>query len=280
MPKRTIGTLIKSKFAGASREEMNEAYHGKRGQTPAPSLTDDEVRAELIVAFGLGESTSPVPPGHNDPVAAPIHAGVPRQTPIGRIPNLRQSGIWEGRCRKMIFRKVEQAKEQGAQPLGWNGMIWNVPLDVEVRVPWPYYQSAIHTKLWDTGSDDVTEWVKLPGTKGKLEKHTRPVARETLNFTDLGDWPGTEGLPHDYVDFFQRKAKETDMFKGFGRPILIMIHGILEVPRRNMSGTAPAEGLAFFRDMRDEDIRIDIAQFLGTPYVEMLQNELWEAAAG
>jgi hypothetical protein len=280
MPKRTIGTLIKAKFQGATREEMNEAYHGKRGQSPAPSLTDDELRAELIVAYGLGETPSPVPPGHTAPVAAPIHAGVARTSPLGKIPNLRQTGPWEGRKHHMIFHKVEQAKQQGAQPLGWNGMIWNVPLDVLVEVPEPYYHSAINTKLWDTGSDDVVTWVQIPGSKGKLEKHTTPTARDTLNFEYRGIVPGTEDLPHDYVDFFQRKARETQMFKGFGRPVLIMIFDLLEVPRRNMSGIAPPEGHAFFRDMRDEDIRISIAQFLGTDYAEMLQNELWEAAVG
>lgn len=274
MPKRTIGTNIKSGFANASREEMDEAYAAKFGSTPSANLTDEAIRAELVKAY----APSPVPPGHDDPIPAPIHAGVPKQTALGKIPNLRVSGPWEGRCRKMIFRKNMQSKYSGepAQSLGWNGHIWPVPLNVEVKVPWPYYQSAINTKLWDNGSDEVTEWVR---TKDKrLEKHVTPKAIETIDYSDLGDWPGTENLPIDYVDFFQRKARETQMFKGFGRPVLIMIHGILEVPRRNMSGTAPPEGMAFFRDMRDEDIRIAIAEFLGTPYVNMLQDELWDAA--
>lgn len=277
MPKRTIGTLIKTQFATASREEMNEAYTTKFNGTAPPSFSDDELRAELVKAY----APSPVPPGHYDPVPSPIAAGVPKAPAgLGKIPNLRVSGPWEGRARKMIFRKNMQSKYSGepAQSLGWNGNIWPVPLNVEVKVPWPYYQSAINTKLWDNGSDDVTEWVR---TKDKrLEKHVTPKAIDTIDYSDLGDWPGTEDLPIDYVDFFQRKARETQMFKGFGRPVLIMIHNILEVPRRNMSGQAPPEGMAFFRDMRDEDIRIAIAEFLGTPYVEMLQNELWEAATG
>lgn len=276
MPKRTIGTLIKTAFANATREEMNEAFTTKFPGNAPPSLSDDELRAELVKAY----APSPVPPGHDAPVVAPIHAGVPKAPAgLGKIPNLRVSGPWEGRARKMIFRKNLQSKYSGepSQSLGWNGNIWPVPLNVEVKVPWPYYQSAINTLLWDNGSDAVSEFVQQ-GKDKRLVKITKPTATQTIDYSDLGDWPGTEDLPIDYVDFFQRKARETGMFKGFGRPVLIMIHNILEVPRRNMSGTAPPEGMAFFRDMRDEDIRIAIAEFLGTPFVEMLQNELWEAA--
>lgn len=275
MPKRTIGTLIKTGFVNATREEMNDAYAAKFGAAPSANLPDEAVRNDLAKAY----APSPVPPGHDEPVVAPIHVGVAKAPQgLGKIPNLRVSGPWEGRCRKMIFRKNLQSKYSGepSQSLGWNGHIWPVPLNVEVKVPWPYYQSAINTKLWDTGSDDVSEFVKTKD--GRLEKHITPKAKETIDYSDLGDWPGTENLPIDYVDFFQRKAKETGMFKAFQRPVLIMIFNLLEVPRRNMNGTAPPEGMAFFRDMRDEDIRIAIAEFLGTPFVEMLQNELWEAA--
>lgn len=263
MPKRTIGVLLKTRFAGATREEMSKVYEEKMGVAPAPSLTDDEVRAELVLAFGLAKATME-PPHSDDAVAAPIIAGVPKKTPLGAIPNLGQTGKWGGRKRLVTFHKMSDKQE--VQPLGWNGLIWYAPLGQRLEVPWPYWYAAQNCKLWDTGSDDVTRWVKT--RDGRLEKHVTPVAKDTIRYEDHGDVPGTEDLPIDYLDFFRRKAEETKMFAGFGRALLVMIFNYLHEP----------QPMWYFRDMRDEDVRIRIAQTLGTPFEQMLQNELWDAA--
>lgn len=273
MPKRTIGAILKTKFAGASREEMIPLYRDKLGSEPQPNLTDEEVRNALVEAYGLQKATI-APPGTDQAPAQPLMAGVPRKTVLGRIPNLGQTGKWEGRARLVTFRPMSDKQE--TQPLGWNGLIWYAPLNVAVPVPWPYWFAAQNCKLWDTGSDAVTSWVKAKD--GRLEKHCKPVSKDTIRYEDHGDVPGTEDLPIDYSDFFMRKAHETHMFRGFSRPLLVMIHDMLGCPRRNMDGTAPPAGMAFFRDMRDEDIRIKIAETLGTPFEQILQNELWDAA--
>lgn len=263
MPKRTIGALLKTKFATASREELNDAYGEKFGQSAAPSLSDDEIRTELVQAYGLIGKATQEPPGTDEPAQTPITTGQ-RKTPLGAIPNLGMTGKWGGRTRLVTFHAMSDKQE--TQPLGLNGTTWNAPLNVQLEVPWGYWFSAQNCKMWDTGSDAVTTWVKTKD--GRLEKHVTPTFKETIRYTDHGDKPGTEDLPIGYADFFGRKARETSMFKGFGRPLLVMIHNYLHEP----------QPMGYFRDMRDEDIRIKIAQTLGTPYEEILQNELWEAA--
>jgi hypothetical protein len=273
MPKRTIGALLKMKFATATREEMNDAYADKFGSAPSSNLTDDDVRTELVRAYGLAKATID-PPGTDQPAQTPIVTGVAKKTPIGAIPNLGPTGKWGGRTRLVTFFPMSDKQE--TQPLGLNGVTWYAPLNVQLEVPWGYWASAQGCKHWDTGSDAVTEWVKTKD--GRLEKHCTPKAVETIRYTDHGDKPGTEDLPISYADFFQRKARETQMFSSFPRPVLTMIHDMLEIPRRNMDGSSVEPGMAFFRDMRDEDIRVKIAQTLGPEFEEMLQNQMWEAA--
>lgn len=292
--KRTIGVLLKSKFSDATHDELVESFTAKFNLPPPGELTDEMLRIRLCNAYSLnpapeeggalpsqhksqGQGPSINPPGHNDPTPAPtLMVGVPRETPLGPIPNLTLGkGKWGGRVRLVTFHAKPGSKQE-TQPLWCNCVYWCAPLGQMLEVPYPFWNVANNCKLWDTGSDDVSEFIKQKD--GRLLKVTTPRAQETVFYTDHGDKPGTEDLPDSLADFYQRAALKTHMFRNFKRPVLIMIHDALEVPRDSAPGESPPAGMTYFRDMKDEDIRIRIAQTLGTPFENMLQNELWDAA--
>lgn len=262
---RTVGTLIKNEFADATRHEMESAYDMKFGHDPSNSLTDDELRVELIKAYTSadGRISTVKPPTAHDQTAEPI-ATSPRNN---RVPNLSNTGKWEGRMRRVTFLQQDGSKKQEVQSVGWNGIIWNIPLNTPVDMPWPYWESAQHTGIKDEGSEAVTKWVNTPD--GRLEKHVTPVTRATVRWVDHGDTPGTEDLPKDYVDFFRREAEKTNCFSGFNRSGLVMVYNKLH----------DAQPMWYFRDMRDEDIRMKIAMTLGTDIETILQDQLYAEAS-
>lgn len=261
---RTVGTLLKTAFVDATRHEMEAAYDIKFGHTPAPSLSDDELRAELVKAFTPGETGhvgTARPLAHQRTPDAPINHGT-----RGRIPNLAPTGRWDGRMRRVTFLQQDGSPKQEVQPVGWDGVIWNIPLNTPVDMPWPYWEAAQQTAVRDEGSDAVTKWVSTPD--GRLEKHVTPSVKPTVRWIDHGDVPGTEDLPTSYFDFFRREAQRTHCFAGMNRPALVMVYNKLH----------EAQPMWYFRDMRDEDIRMKIAMTLGTDIEAILQDELYVEA--
>jgi hypothetical protein len=266
MPKRTIGTLIKTEFATANREEMDEAHRTKFGSAPAPDASDAEVRATLKSAYCAG---IPVPPAlQTHPHASEeVVASIATLPKIGKIPRLNATGPWDGRMRLVTLLPKDGSKVQETESVGWNGIQWTILCGVPTKMPWPYYQSLINTELLDDGSLAVSEW--HPTKDKRLKKVVTPTYTKTINYIDHGDVPGTENLPQDYADYFRREAVRTGCFKAFQRPALVMVHNYLFEPM----------GMGFFRDMRDEDIRIKIASCLGPDIEAILQNELYAEAA-
>lgn len=258
--KRTAGTLIKSNFDDATRLELEAAHELKVGHAPSSSFTEEELRAVVRKLWTPGDDG-------RHATAAPETEEAPR--PIAKmkgVPNLGPSGKWGGRMRRVTIIKRTDTEAEYAQPVGWDGVIWNMPVGVPVDMPWPYWQSLLHTTMTDAGSDKAVEWVRKKG--GRLEKHTTPVTRQTINYIDHGDVPGTEDLPLSYWDFYRREALSNNCFESKHRSVLIQIHNTLKDP-------LPA---AFFRDMRDIDIRIEIAQSLGTDVADTLQSQMYAEA--
>lgn len=257
---RTVGTLIKNNFDDATRHELELAHDMKFGSPPSQSMTEDELRE--VVRTGYVQQGTAKPPQSHDATVEPVSQ--PRSR--GRVPNLGTTGEWEGRKRRVTFHQQDGSKLQQVQPVGWNGIIWQIPLETPVDMPWPYWESAQRTGVRDEGSEQVTKWVNTPD--GRLEKHVTPVVKPTLRYTDHGDVPGTEDLPTSYWDFFHREAVRTNCFANLNRSGLVMVYNKLH----------EAQPMWFFRDMRDEDIRMKIAMTLGTDIEEILQNELYEEA--
>lgn len=256
--KRTPGTLLKNNFEDATRTELESAHELKTGNPPSHSFTDDELREVVRKLWGETTAQAPITPA---PSATPISALKARG-----IPNFGQSGKWEGRMRRVTILKRPDCEHEYAQPVGWNGTIWNMLVGVPVDMPWPYWESLRNTESTDAGSEKAVEWVRAKG--GRLEKHVTPITKPTINYIDHGDVEGTEDLPTSYWDFYRREAIRTNCFEGKHRSVLITIHNTLKDP-------LPA---AYFRDMRDIDIRIEIAQVLGTDVADSLQGQMYAEA--
>lgn len=247
---RSVAKLMQNDFEDATRKELEKVYEDRSG-TPAPqSLSDDELRASVRRIWGTAQ------PSYKNKVESV------ESTPKAKgLPNLSSTGKWEGRMRRVTIIKRDNTQADYAQPVGWNGLIWNVPVGVPVDMPWPYYESVKNTLLWDTGSDAVSEYVRDKG--GRVSKIVTPTATETIRLVDHGDVPGTEDLPTSYYHHFMREALRSSGFEGYKRAKLIAIRQILK----------ETEPVTFFRDMTDYDIRLEIAVVLGPQVEEILMNE-------
>jgi hypothetical protein len=256
---RSIGTLLITKFEDATRKEMDKAYEQKFQIDAPPSLTDAELRHELVKAYNV------VAPQEREAPATPISHG---QAPKGmKMPQLNATGRWDGRMRRVTFLPQDGSKKQETQPVGWDGIIWVIKLGEPVDMPWPFWEAARNTILKDDGSEEVSKWHHTPD--GRLEKHITPSYRKTVNYIDHGDVPGTEDLPIGYADFFHREAVKTQCFKTFNRAALVMVFNKLHEP----------QPMWYFRDMRDDDIRMRIAMTLGTDVESVLQDTMYEEAS-
>lgn len=265
--KFNLATLVSTQFADATREEMNTAYEIKFNTT-SPIISDDELRERLIAAYTPDEQG-------DAPTLQPPTAGdtTPKQRVGGnRIPNLRPTGKWEGRMRRVTIHKTDENTQSGAKRIGWEGILWTIAFDTPVDMPWPYWQSLINTDFIDDRSDNVTKWVRDETGKLSCERTSRAI--KTVRYTDHGDVPGTEHLPEDYVSYFRSEALRTNCFNGFPRAALMMVHNILLEP----AGDVRAFNALYFRDLQDVDLRIKIAGALG-PQVEDIMNNVVYAEA-
>jgi len=261
--KRSIGNLLKNNFIDATRAELIDAHTLLLGTAPTESFTDEELRT---VVQGSREQRSEPRVATMQP---PQPEGEPTPVKAKGIPNLGTTGKWGGRMRRVTLQKRTDTQEEYCQPVGWNGLIWNVPVGVPVDMPYPWFNSMVNTKLKDEGSDAVSEFVKVPGTKGKVVKVITPTVKDTIPFIDHGDVPGTENLPTSYFDFFTREAKATECFKNKTRSALIGIHNILfeQMP------------MFAFRDMTNHDIRLKIAMALGGDIEDIMRDEQYDLEA-
>ncbi len=263
--KFNLATLVANQFADATREEMNKAFEIHTNHA-SPDIDDDALRARLVTMYtpnDEGEIPTMQPPASGDTVPKPRVAGA-------RIPNLRPTGKWEGRMRRVTVHKFAESSPDHAVTLGWEGIKWNVPLDVTVDMPWPYWQSLYHTDFIDDRSDAVTKWPVDPET-GKISCERTSRRIKTQRYEDHGDTPGTENLPEDYVGYFRSEAHRTNCFERHNRSALMAIHNILLEPR-GPKYNEEAFNATYFRDMKDIDIRIRIAGALG-PDMEAMLNE-------
>lgn len=261
-----LPALLADEFKSADREQLDKA-HEIKFKYASPAISDDDLRARLVAAFqadadGLIETA--LPPTH--------HARAPSQKLAGnKIPNLRPTGKWEGRMRRVTIRKKDQESKSGAFKIGWEGVLWAIAYDTPVDMPWPYWESLKNTDFLDDRSLNVTKFDHAED--GQLIVTRTPRWIKTVMYDDHGDVPGTENLPESYFDFYLKEARRTNCFEGFSRQALMMIHNTLIEPKKT-----PFDAV-YFRDMKDVDIRLAIAQVMGPEILDMMNNAVYDDAA-
>lgn len=274
MPRKpfNLRQLIDSNFEGASDYELNKA-HEIKFNTSAPVMDSGELRAKLVKAFKPDEEgavTTAQPPSSGD-------KRPPQRIGGGKVPNLKPSGRWEGRMRRVTIHKSDEKSGSGAYTVGWEGHLWRIAYEQTVDMPWPYWQSLLNTDFIDDRSEAVTKWEH--DQEGRLICTRTSRRLRTVRYTDHGDVPGTEELPESYADFYRREALRTNCFAGFQRAALMMIHNTLREPR-GKHYNEEAFNAAFFRDMKDIDIRIRIAEALGPDIESIMTDESYAVAEG
>jgi hypothetical protein len=270
-----LNELIRSRFEGADRETMNKAHELGFGMA-SPIITDDQLRSRLCDRWAPDsiDPDSDGPATTAPPVSAERATAVPRMDG-SKIPNLRPTGKWEGRMRRVTIHKTNQQSRSEAIKIGYEGNFWTIEFEKPVDMPWPWWQSLKNTYFVDDRSDAVTKWVRDEAT-GQLDCVRTSRNIPTIPFTDHGDVPGTEDLPESYFDFYMREAKRTNCFDGFSRAALMMVHNTLREPRGPKYGEE-AFNATYFRDMKDVDIRIRIAEALGPAVEALMQDSVYAA---
>jgi hypothetical protein len=268
--KFNLPELIATKFEGADRESLDKAHEMKFGMS-SPAITDEQLRSRLVDAYTPneeGEVTTAHPPEFSQ--------RAPAQRIDRKVPNLRPTGRWEGRMRRVTIHKSNQQSRSEGYKVGWEGNLWTIKYEQTVDMPWPYWQSLLNTDFIDDRSDAVTKWVT--GEDGQLTCERTSRRLKTVQYTDHGDVPGTESLPEDYFHFYLDEAKRTACFEGFSRAALMMIHNTLREPR-GPKYNEEAFNATYFRDMKDVDIRIRIAETLGPDVEALMQDAVYAREA-
>lgn len=269
--KFNLATLRANQFADASREEMNTAYELKTN-TASPVIDDEELRARLVNLYAPGDAGDATvhPPSHGEPKAKQRVAG-------NHIPNLRPTGPWEGRKRRVTLLKPDEHTRSGAKRIGWEGVLWTIKYDEPVNMPWPYWQALLNTDFVDDRSEKVTKWDHDEEGRLTCERTSRKMI--TVPRIDHGDVSGTEDLPVDYSDYFRREAIRTHCFRGYSKSALMTIHNMLIEPRGKTSAGMPVQfDTVYFQHMTDVDIRIAISKPLGPAVSSIMDDESFALA--
>lgn len=271
--KFNLATLVQTQFSEASREEMDKAYEIKKGHA-SPMIDDEALRIALVAMYQPEEESGAVattlPPSHGDPVQK-------QRVGANRIPNLRPTGPWEGRKRRVTLLKPDEHTRSGAKRIGWEGVLWTIKYDEPVDMPWPYWQALLNTDFLDDRSEKVTKWDHDEEGRLTCERTSRKMV--TIPRIDHGDVPGTEHLPVDYSDYFRREAIRTHCFRGYSKSALMTIHNMLIEPRGKTSTGQPVQfDTVYFQHMTDVDIRIAISKPLGPEISSIMDDESFALA--
>lgn len=255
-----LDALKARNFEDAPRTHIQKAYLLMTGE-PEESIKDRDV-SELVAECqrlnaleNINKSAPPLP--------AESKKG------IGRIPNLGLSGKWEGRMRRVVVHNPDPDSKKRTITVGWEGYAWTIAYGVEVDMPWPYWTALNNAVVKDESSVRVTKWDR--DEDGQWQKTITPSIRHTHNFTDMGDVPDTESLPTCYSDFFQQKARETQVFREIPHAMLLRIYEIL------FDGP-PVDRDHKIVQLDHTQLRWRIAQRLGPDLVALMNTEIFEAA--
>jgi hypothetical protein len=274
-----LAKMRAERFMGFPTAHLIKAYEMLLGESPESGLPDAMLIEKLCGAVGMPaprEGGPQKPPGAEESVRPDVIAArTPKLGRIGRLPNLSSIGKWEGRWRRVQFGPTGTASE--TITLGWDAQTrWPILVPDIVDLPWPYWCRVRDSVHVDTLSNKARKWVRDEETEQlmtvvKIDKKTgQPgIRRPVYNYVDMGDVPGTEHLPTGYFEYFQEQARETNMFEGFGRQSLVMVHGKL---RDGVPST-------YYEKRDSTDLRYRIAEILGPFAVDMVNEQVYTEEA-
>ncbi|NID14965.1 hypothetical protein [Luteibacter yeojuensis] len=233
---------MRTGFADLERDDLKQAAKDLNVQY-APQTNSETLRQKLRAAIGFTETTLT-----NDQVTA-IASAAPKPAANGFTlssapPNLGPSGRWGGRYRRVRLSKTDYYQNFVGFPISWEGQIKYFHFDTELDMPWPYYEA-----LRNMIETQVTKDLSADG-RSVITKETR---RPVIPFSDLGDTPGTEGLPCSMIEYVQEVAKSANNFADSNRRDLIRVMRWLHGPQANVTT----------KDMSDDDIRDQLLTFIG-----------------
>lgn len=271
-PTFDLDEIKASNFATGNMQHLSKAHNIMLGYPPDEHEDADVIRGKL-------REVSKQPPAP-DPLLAALDEPLPKNvTPISRsseadlrkMPNLGPNGEWGGLWMGLVWTKRNADDLEEAIVARWETRIQYLLPNEKTYMPWPLYKAfidAVDRKIVKEWSHDNRK--ELPShMRGMLVCEESTVVTPKYILTDLGAKPGTENLPRDYFDHFQRVAAKTQMFKGVSRTLLLRVHAIL-------FGEAPITSLV---GVSDTDLRVKIAVSLGPIYEHMMDEELHGTAA-
>lgn len=255
-----LAALKAKNYVDAPRTHVTKAYQILTGDESVEGL-DLEYMREQLQKMNTLEAIAEKAPA----------AVVPeKQQGIGRIPNLTPTGEWEGRMRLVTIHKANPDSIEEAISIGWEGCRWIVRYDEQLKMPWPYWEALKNAVTRDESSDKAVKWEKDAST-GQLMKVINRIDKPRYSYTDHGDVPGTESLPENYIEFFRGAARRTGVFKDAKPAMLLLIY-------EKLFDGQPVDKNHQLVQLDHTTLRVRISQRLGTEFVSILNNEIYEAA--
>ncbi|KAF1008996.1 MAG: hypothetical protein GAK28_00628 [Luteibacter sp.] len=240
--KKQLLEWMRAGFADLERDDLKKAAEMLSVEY-APTTNNETLRKKLREAIGTVEGTLPPPSVEAIAAAAPKPAAA-GFTLSSTPPNLGPSGRWGGRYRRVRLSKTDYYQNFVGFPISWEGQIKYFHFDTELDMPWPYYE-ALRNMIEIQVSKDLSA-----DGRSVITKETR---RPVIPFSDLGDTPGTEGLPCSMIEYVQEVAKSSSHFAGATRRDLVRVMRWLHGPQTNVTT----------KEMSDEEIRDELLTFIG-----------------
>lgn len=229
-------------FEGLDRNQLKQAAE-ILGVEFAPQTNNDTLRKKLQEAIGL--VSAPLTESQVGQIAA--EAPKPNQRAVSITatpPNLGPAGRWGGRYRRVRLTKTSFYEKFKAFPLTWEGQTRYFHFDVDVDMPWPYFEV-----LRNMRETRITQSLSHDGRRVEKSESSTQV----LPYSDLGDTPGTEHLPCSMIEYVQRVAESCGRFADTPRRDLIRVMRWLHGPQANVTT----------KELTDDEIRDQILTFIG-----------------
>jgi hypothetical protein len=240
---------IDSKFEGLTAAELREAG-AAIGVNFAPNTSVATMRHRLLEK--LGEGPTLPPKQENDTTAPPV-----RMTRRMQRPKLAPGDKWEGRRHRVILHRTQEQENHKSCLLYWNFAAATFPFDEPIDMPYPYYYRLKTAKNPRVVQEPVM--TDLPeGGKMRTGTINKVIETQKFTFTDMGVTPGTEHLPVDILNYWQMEARNNDYFRKM-RDSTSGRHRLIQI-RSDLIGSA---GVAYFKDLTNEDIWQEVIRFLG-----------------
>lgn len=250
----------KAAALGVSVAEMKESDEIDPVSTNG-AVTDRiaQLRAELAVLEGR---TIPKASGN----VTPITQGS-KPLALAKLPNLTGNGRWDGRMRRVTYIKSDPNSSEDVVTPRWEMVKQDCITGQPTDLIWPLYQNLIAAV--DLKLEKDFEYEKTGKWKGRLIVNERTISTPKFTIIDHGDVPGTEDKPCDYDEYFKMVARETCVFSGVTRALLMKVHAI-------MFGVVPITEMSV---VSDQDLRLKIAVRMGPEFEDMMSAELFGSAA-